>query len=137
MGHEISHAVANHSAERVSRALMQGIAVAALSQGTLSGFEAEMLADLTLTLPNSRRSETEADELGMQLAVAAGYDASAGESVWKKMSEANGRLGFLQFLSTHPNPTNRGERLAELANEVRHLAPSVPPAPSSVRIYQD
>ena len=63
MGHEISHALANHTAERMSRAT-RAITVVRLLPVRL----------LALTLPNSRDAEKEADVMGMVLATKAGYD---------------------------------------------------------------
>lgn len=137
MGHEISHAIANHSAEQMSYAIMQGLAVAAIGyetqdQGT--ALVADMLATVALGLPNSRMAEYEADEIGMDLVIAAGYDPHAGVSLWKKMLASQGSSGSFEFLSTHPNAENRAARLQALADESRTKSPGAPPKPYPVII---
>jgi predicted Zn-dependent protease len=134
MGHEISHALANHTAERMSVAIATnaGVALAGIlsedAQRTMS--TAAIAAALAIQMPNSRTSETEADQIGIELAAKAGYDPNAAISLWQKMASVSGE-GPPQFLSTHPSPANRQQRLAELApqmmvyyEEARRNAPS-------------
>lgn len=124
MGHEISHALANHTAERMSVAMasqmgLMGLAIALggneYGGAVLAGSSAA--AAVAITLPNSRTSEIEADAIGIELAARAGYDPKAAASLWQKMGEVGGD-GPPQFLSTHPSPNNRKETLAALAEEV-------------------
>ncbi len=124
MGHEISHALANHTAERMSMALatqlgLSGVAIAAgdsLYKGAiLSG--SSLAAATAITLPNSRTSESEADQMGIELAARAGYDPRAAVTLWQKMAKVGGK-GPPQFLSTHPSPANRQERLTILAEQM-------------------
>ena len=121
MGHEISHAVANHSAERMSVALASQMGLIAINVAigdseyrgaALTG--TALAATLAIKLPNSRTSETEADEIGIELAARAGYDPRAAVTLWKKMGAAGGARPP-QFLSTHPSPGNRQETLRRLA----------------------
>ena len=70
MGHEISHALANHTAERMSNAMLSqglalGVGIAADSAAVMAG--AQGAAMLAVTLPNSRTSETEADRIGIEM----------------------------------------------------------------------
>ncbi|MDX1733936.1 MAG: M48 family metallopeptidase [Halioglobus sp.] len=126
MGHEIAHALANHTAERMSRAMATNIgivSVAILTDSNLAGLGAAAAATLALELPNSRTAESEADELGMQLAVRAGYSPDAAVTLWQKMG-AEGGDGPPQFLSTHPAPGNREAALAEMAPRARQLNPT-------------
>jgi predicted Zn-dependent protease len=114
MGHEISHALLGHGRERMSRAIaMQG----GMTLGSIiAGRDLSVLtpvADIALTLPNSRESESEADRYGIELAARAGYDPHAAIRLWEKMSAASGN-GPPQFLSTHPAPTNRIQALNAL-----------------------
>jgi predicted Zn-dependent protease len=107
MGHEIAHALLGHGRERMSRAIaMQGgIVLGSIVAGRdLSPLTP--VADIALTLPNSRTGETEADRYGVELAARAGYDPRAAVRRWEKMSQASGN-GLPQFLSTHPSPDNR------------------------------
>lgn len=138
MGHEASHAIANHTAERMSLALLTqlGIAVAARdgdenNPAALSA--AALAAQVAITLPNSRTAESEADRMGMELAVRAGYDPAGAVSVWSKM-EALGESRPPQFLSSHPSPDDRRAQLAALVEQMGSLAPSSPPQPYPIDI---
>ena len=136
MAHEISHAVANHSAERMSRALAQQLGVLAVGASTRDWEKAQsanLLATVALQLPNSRATETEADRMGIEIAARAGYDPSAAASLWQKM-EAVGGAWMPQFLRTHPKPANRRATLEALAPLMRPLLPDVPPAPLPVKL---
>ena len=110
MGHEISHALANHTAERMSRAMATatGMAVigAASDNSSVAMTGASVLANVALTLPNSRDAENEADVMGMVLATKAGYDPEAAVTLWQKMGDLNDERPA-EFLSTHPAPENR------------------------------
>ncbi|MDP4651400.1 MAG: M48 family metallopeptidase, partial [Haliea sp.] len=125
MGHEISHALANHTAERMSRAMATTLGVVAVGvmsdrpAATMGG--AAVAAKLALELPNSRTAELEADQLGMEIAVRAGYDADAAVTLWEKMGAVGGGERAPEFLSTHPAPGNRQTALAAMANDMRKL----------------
>ena len=138
MGHEIAHAVANHTAEQMSVALITQAGLIAASRamdeddGALLTATA-VAANLAVTLPNSRVSEAEADEMGIEFAIRAGYEPDAGVSLWRKM-EAEAGAQAPQFLSSHPSPANRRESLSALADDLRHLRPDRRPATHAVEI---
>ena len=120
LGHEISHALAKHTAEKMSVAMatqlgVLAVAVSSEKQGALVG--AALAAKLAVELPNSRTAETEADRIGIELAAKAGYDPRAAATLWRKMAKVSGN-GMPQFLSTHPSPANREETLGKLAEEM-------------------
>lgn len=122
MGHEISHALANHTAEKMSIAMatQAGVAVAGVLSDDNAGAVmsvAALAAQYAVQLPNSRTAESEADEIGIELAAKAGYNPSAAVSLWEKMGAVSGG-GAPQFMSTHPAPANRQVRLAELAPQM-------------------
>ncbi len=115
MGHEIAHALLGHGRERMSRAMAtQG----SLQLGSiLAGRDLSVLApvaDVALTLPNSRDAESEADRYGIELTARAGYDPRAAIILWEKMSKASSGNQPPQFLSTHPAPANRIQALTAL-----------------------
>jgi predicted Zn-dependent protease len=125
MGHEISHALAKHTAERMSRAMamQMGLGVLAATQqssryGDLTLTGAQMAAVVALELPNSREAETEADRIGIELAAKAGYDPKAAISLWDKMAKVGGGSSSFDFLSTHPAPQKRMETLAALVPQM-------------------
>ena len=122
MGHEISHALANHTAERMSMAMMSELGVLAVGVATNSATDmaaAQVGAALGLTLPNSRASESEADRIGIELAAKAGYDPRAAATLWQKMAKTGGD-GPPQFLSTHPAPK---ERIKDIQNKLPRVLP--------------
>jgi predicted Zn-dependent protease len=124
MGHEIAHALREHGRERVSQqmaaALAVGVASAALGLGQGGTQLADMVAQVTFTLPNSRLHEQEADRIGVELGARAGYDPRAAVSVWQKMTQADGGSPP-QFLSTHPSAENRIKDLEVYAQKVMPL----------------
>jgi predicted Zn-dependent protease len=118
LGHEIAHALANHTAEKMSVAMASQIGVMAVGVASdnsgvaLSG--AALAATVAVGLPNSRAAESEADEIGMELAARAGYDPRAAISLWDKMGRAGDGQRPPDFLSTHPSPDSRMTELARL-----------------------
>ena len=100
MAHEIAHALANHSAERMSVAMASQAGV--IAAGVLSDkpgqamATAAVAAQLAVNLPNSRAAETEADRIGIELAARAGYDPRAAETLWQKMAAVGGGKAALQ-----------------------------------------
>jgi predicted Zn-dependent protease len=126
MGHEISHALANHTAERMSRAMAIQLGLAAVSAATdgsgSAGQSAELLAQVALELPNSRTAEREADRLGIRLATLAGYDPEAAVTLWQKMSALNDDRPPA-FLSTHPTPDDRQANLNRMIPTMRVINP--------------
>lgn len=121
MGHEISHALANHTAEKMSVQMASSlgvlaVGVAADNKGLALG-GAALAAKYAVNMPNSRSAETEADRIGIELAAKAGYDPRAAASLWRKMGAVGGAAPP-QWLSTHPNPENRQKRLASLEQEM-------------------
>jgi predicted Zn-dependent protease len=126
MGHEISHALANHTAEQMSRSMIinAGLvaAAAASDQNSLVLTGSALAAKLALQLPNSRTAESEADHIGTELAALAGYSPDAAVTLWEKMQKLSGSSGP-EFLSTHPSSGNRAKELGKLAPEMKKLNP--------------
>jgi predicted Zn-dependent protease len=124
MGHEIAHALREHGRERASQQAAQsaviGIGAALLGIGDAGAGLVNIVADVTIGLPYSREFEVEADRIGVELAARSGYDPRAAITLWQKMAHVSGD-GPPQFLSTHPSPGNRQERLAELVPQMLPL----------------
>jgi predicted Zn-dependent protease len=124
IGHEMAHALREHSRERISRAYAQqlvlgGVAVVAgASEGAVN--LANSVAAVTFQLPHSREQESEADTIGLELMARGGYDPNAAISVWKKMMAAE-QSGSPEFLSTHPSPRTRIQDLQALVPKVMPL----------------
>ena len=119
MGPELGHALANHTAERMSVAMASQAGI--LAAGVMSDRPATSMAaaaaaaTLAVQLPNSRAAETEADQIGIKLAAKAGYDPRAAITLWQKMGKVGGGKGPPAWLSTHPSDQQRQQRLGELA----------------------
>jgi predicted Zn-dependent protease len=128
IGHEIAHALANHTAEKMSVALAGSLGVLAISiisDKPGSAAAASVAATLAVTLPNSRTAEREADEIGMRLAASAGYDPSAAATLWQKMGSVGGN-GPPQFLSTHPSSQKRQQTLRAMeARMIGYYQPGI------------
>ena len=79
---------------------------------------AALAAVLAIKLPNSRQAEAEADRIGIELAAKAGYDPHAAVTLWQKMEKLSGGKNPPEFLSTHPNPENRLQKLEKLVPQM-------------------
>ncbi|MFN0317663.1 MAG: M48 family metallopeptidase [Burkholderiales bacterium] len=129
MGHEIAHALAKHTAERMSvaagsQALLEIGSILLGGKGTggqLTLQAAAVATTVGVQLPNSRTQESEADRIGIELAARGGYHPEASVTLWKKMVEATGGKGKTDFLSTHPAGEKRIEALAHLVAQMMPL----------------
>jgi len=125
LGHELSHVVARHGAERVSDNMATQAAVAAGTiyagtRGTDTGNAAALLglgAEVGIMLPFSRTQESEADTLGQRYMAQAGFDPRAAVTLWEKMG-AQGGSKPPAFLSTHPSSGNRAQALNQQAQQL-------------------
>ena len=128
MGHEIAHAVAKHSIERASRALVLNVGTAAIdifSGGAISRTQqttgvdvAGMLRTFGIDNPFGRKQETEADYLGLIFSSLAGYDIRESVKIWERMKEKNKGKEPPEWMSTHPSSTKRIESLKKLIPEI-------------------
>jgi len=115
MGHEIAHAIAGHSAERMSQEMVsQGIGAAgsvALSKNPKSQSLFNTLYGVgtpLVMLKYSRNQELEADKLGLIFMAMAGYNPQNAVAFWQRMSAASaGSQKPAEFLSTHPSDDTR------------------------------
>jgi predicted Zn-dependent protease len=114
VGHEVAHAVAKHSAERMSQQLLVsygGQALGALlskksaATQTLAGQVFGLGANYAVMLPYSRSNENEADRMGLIFAAMAGYDPQVAVEFWQRMSQ--GGTSIPAFFSTHPSDAAR------------------------------
>lgn len=125
IGHEIAHAVAKHSNERISQEMVVSMGSQTLS-GILAGkSETAQLwgetifglgANYGVMLPFSRKQEYEADKLGLIFMTMAGYDPESAVTFWESMS--TGGSSMPEFLSTHPSDANRIAAIKELLPEM-------------------
>src|SRR5690606_19862851 len=123
LGHEIAHALREHSREQISQqmATQMGVSVLAAVTGVAAaGDLGAALSNVMFTLPNSRTHESEADIIGVELAARAGYDPRAAVSLWRKMGSLGGSAPP-EFLSTHPSASTRSAELQRNAEKVMPL----------------
>lgn len=124
IGHEMAHALREHSREQVSQQMATNIGLSVLSAVTGVGAAADLggaLSEVMFTLPNSRTHEAEADRIGVELAARAGYDPRAAVTLWQKMGALSSGSGQPEFLSTHPSPASRSADLTAAAEKVMPL----------------
>ena len=128
MGHEIAHAVARHSLERMSHAMTINLGTniadiflgGAINRtrntvGQNTGFD---IFQLGIMNPFGRKQETEADYLGLIFSSLSGYDIRESVKLWQRMSEKNKGKEPPVFLSTHPSSKKRIENLNNWIKEV-------------------
>jgi predicted Zn-dependent protease len=125
MGHEVAHALREHSREQMSQALAAqtvigvGATLFGLGQGSANlaatGYQALVATRF------SRTDENEADQIGLELTARAGYDPRAGVTLWQKMMNANQGGRPPELLSTHPSEANRVQRIEALLPTVMPL----------------
>ena len=129
MGHEIAHALREHSREQVSQALAARAAIdlgsALLGLCQNSADLADSVYKSLIATRFSRTDESEADRIGLELTARAGYDPRAGVTLWRKMMRAGGG-GPPEFLSDHPADANR-------VREIESLLPAVMPLYEAAR----
>ena len=129
IGHEMTHALREHSKAQVGQQLLTGIGMqlggSLLAQNsnidpqTLQTGGA-LLSEYGISKPFSRQHETEADIGGLMLMAQAGYNPQAALSVWQKMEQA-GSSGMPSFLSTHPSGADRIQVLQQHMPEAMAL----------------
>ncbi|HUG56822.1 MAG TPA: M48 family metallopeptidase, partial [Candidimonas sp.] len=124
IGHEMAHALREHSREQVSQQMATNIGLSVLSAVTGAGATADLggaLSKVMFTLPNSRTHEAEADRIGVELAARAGYDPRAAVTLWQKMGALSSGSAQPEFLSTHPSAASRSADLTAAAAKVMPL----------------
>jgi len=124
MGHEISHAIAEHGNERMSRGLLAqlGLTAGQVALGAYLndrpretqalfmnayGIGAPVGYQLFGELPHSRKQELESDQLGLIFMALAGYNPQEAVGFWQRMAKAGGGRKPPEFVSTHPSDDRR------------------------------
>ena len=128
MGHEIAHAVAKHSVERMSQAMAVnlGTQVADIFLGgkisqtrnTIGRSTGMDIFQLGIMNPFGRKQETEADYLGLIFSSLSGFNIKESVDLWKRMREAHKGKEPPQFLSTHPSSKNRIDNINSWVNKI-------------------
>lgn len=128
LAHEISHALAHHGAERMSRSVLMQLgeagilaAVGAKEPGAVQTTAAllGLGAQVGVELPFSRQQESEADRIGLVLMAKAGYDPARAVDFWQRMVEHSKGKEPPAFLSDHPSSEDRVEAIKRGLPEAR------------------
>ena len=129
LGHEIAHAVAKHSNERMSQQIMTQYGMAIISKAlsqksaavqTVATSVFGLGAQVGFMLPYSRKHEYEADYMGIVFMEIAGYDSESAVGFWTKMSAGDGNAS--DFLSTHPSDNKRISEINRRIPEAKSIA---------------
>lgn len=136
MSHEIAHALARHGGERMSQnmAIDGAKIVAEKLAGTYAPSKKELLmqaygvgSKYGVLLPYSRRQESEADLIGLNLMARAGYDPVVAPSFWNRFASMKGAGNApVEFMSTHPSDSRRAEDLQKLMAEASVVYQTTP-----------
>jgi predicted Zn-dependent protease len=128
LAHEVGHAIANHSGERMSHSVVAELGLGVVDQfltgSTSPGSHRLIMGALGLgtqvgvLLPYSRQQESAADRIGLELMAKAGYPPTEAVAFWQRMEAHAGGAAPPEFLSTHPSHETRIRDLARWAPEV-------------------
>ena len=128
MGHEIAHAVAKHSVERMSQAMAVNVGtqvadvflggVINRTRNTVGRATGMDIFQLGIMNPFGRKQESEADYLGLIFSSLSGFNIKESVKLWQRMAKANKGKEPPQFLSTHPSSKNRIENLSNWMNQI-------------------
>ena len=137
MGHEIAHAFARHTVEKLTQSSMMQMATIGISNskyadmlnksftiGNVSGNVYDSVVKFGIFLPFSRTMESEADYLGMGFMNLSGFDIKEPAKLWQRMMEGQAG-GIPEFMSSHPNPDNRSNKFLEWENEIIDKFPRI------------
>jgi predicted Zn-dependent protease len=143
LGHEVTHALARHGAERMSQGQLTNVTLQVLgtAAGTAGGNaklgQAAMAAlgagvQVGVLLPFSRKHESEADYVGILLAADAGYDPRESIALWERMGQMSSGGAPSEFMSTHPSHETRITQLKKWMPEAMAIYQTKPPVPAAL-----
>ena len=128
MGHEIAHAVARHSLERMSHAMTINLSTTVAdiflggainrTRNTVGQNTGLDIFQLGIMNPFGRKQESEADYLGLIFSSLSGYNIKESVKLWQRMSANKKGKEVPVFLSTHPSSKKRIENLSNWIDEV-------------------
>lgn len=153
LGHEVGHVLGRHAAERIAKSqlgaqIVGAVGVATSDEHGRGGGLAQLATQAVVQMTQmryGRNDELQSDALGVRFMSDAGYDPRALIQVMKVLADSSGGKRQPEFMSTHPDPGNRTERIqAEIAKRFpggvpaslgsgRALAASSLPARSGAR----
>lgn len=118
LGHEMGHVVGRHSNEQMANSqlwsgLAQGLGMLLSDGHSNSGAQIANMVAQWRVMKFSRDDESESDALGVRFMIQAGYNPEALIGVMEILSQVSGGGNKSDFMSSHPNPANRMERIRE------------------------
>lgn len=131
MGHEVAHVTYKHSKQRYAQSVSAGLGVgltnAVLEANDVQGRQAIAAAlglgvQFGVILPYSRQHELQADEVGLAYMARAGYNPYEAVRFWEKMEASSAGQRPPEFLSTHPDPARRIDRLKQLSQNLGYFS---------------
>lgn len=129
MGHEVAHALANHGQRKMSQAQLQQLGAVAGNLALKDEDDKKLFnaaygvgTQLGISLPYSRKFESQADNIGLKLMAIAGYDPNVAVKLWQRMDAKSGGNKPPEFLSTHPANKTRIANIQEEIPEAKATA---------------
>ena len=131
MGHEVAHALLDHGGQTMSMSMAQQVgnivAVKATEKQPEKKRNAILMAygigsSVGAVLPFSRKHESEADKISLELMAIAGYDVTEAPKLWERMKAASGGKSQPELLSTHPSNQRRIDELKRWIPDAKALA---------------
>ena len=131
MGHEIAHAFARHTVEKLTQYSIVSLGTQGL-MGSKYGKVLSQNSDIYnsvlqfgIMLPFSRTMESEADYMGLAFMNLSGFNIEESSEVWVRMQELTKGNSIPEFMSSHPSPENRISKIKDWMDEIRSDFPSV------------
>lgn len=129
MGHEMVHALEEHSKSKIGSQVITDLAVSLGKQyagESLGGYGALAIdfgSKFGVGLPYSRSLESRADKGGLMLMSKAGYNPEAAVTLWTKMNnnDSRGNNAIVKFMSTHPSNNDRISALQAMMPEAKKV----------------
>lgn len=128
VGHEMAHALLEHSKKAIGQQVLTGMAaniggsVLAAKTGMSTdavGLSTDILSQYGVNMPFSRSQEREADALGVRLMAQSGYNPQAAVSVWEKMNHiSDNNNAWNAITSSHPTNNARMQAISDMLPEV-------------------
>ncbi|MFN9596323.1 MAG: M48 family metalloprotease [Bacteroidota bacterium] len=113
IAHEVAHGDLRHSTDQLTKQYGIQVLIALLTDS-----DSRLLADIganLVQLSYSRSDESEADRYAVRYLKDTPYSPTAFADFFQRMLQKDGNMGVFQFLSTHPDPGNRVEKIKEEA----------------------
>lgn len=113
IAHEVAHGDLRHSTDQLTKQYGIQVLIALLTDS-----DSRLLADIGASLVQlsySRSDESEADRYAVRYLKDTPYSPTAFADFFQRMLQKDGNMGVFQFLSTHPDPGNRVEKIKEEA----------------------